>query len=64
MMAKFDRAQVSQYILDHASLTGQFTTVSLTVTGELDDGTPFIGSDTIRIIYPVKNGGKQSIFPK
>jgi hypothetical protein len=64
LMVKFDRAQVSQYILDHVSLTGQFTTVTLTVTGELDDGTPFMGSDTIRIVYPVKNSGKQGILPK
>jgi hypothetical protein len=63
LMVKFDRAQVAQYILDHASLIGQFTTVALTVAGELDDGTPFIGSDTIRIVYPVKNGGKKGIFP-
>ena len=64
LMVKFDRAQLAQYVLDHASLTGQFTTVALTVTGELDDGTPFIGSDTIRIIYPVQKGGKESVYSR
>jgi hypothetical protein len=28
-------------------------TVTLTVTGYLDDGAPFQGSDTIRIIFPM-----------
>jgi len=29
----------------------RFITVTLTITGKLYDGTPFQGSDTIRIIY-------------
>ena len=44
LMVKFDRQALIQY-LDGA--TGDIT---LTVTGELTDGTPFEGSDTIRVI--------------
>jgi Tol biopolymer transport system component len=49
LMVKFDRAAVVQYILDHVSAKGML--VTLTVTGKLDDGTPFQGSDTIKIIH-------------
>lgn len=63
LMVKFDRAQLAQYILDHASPTGQFTTVALTVTGELDDGTPFRGSDTITVVVPMQKG-RQGVYPK
>ncbi|MBA7688959.1 hypothetical protein ES703_97449 [subsurface metagenome] len=47
LMVKFDRAAM-QGIL-------QVGDVEITVTGELNDGTPFEGSDTIRVI---NKGGK------
>jgi len=52
LMVKFDRQELIDY-LDGA--TGEATT--LTVTGKLDDGnggTPFEGSDTIRVVSPGK----------
>jgi hypothetical protein len=50
LMVKFDAAKVTEYILNSVSMTGKFVTVSLTITGKLDDGTPFQGSDTIKIL--------------
>jgi hypothetical protein len=50
LMVKFDRATVVEYILDNVPVEGRFMTVTLTITGKLYDGTPFQGSDTIRII--------------
>jgi Tol biopolymer transport system component len=64
LMVKFCREQVIQYILDRTLIDGRFSTAILTLTGKLNDGTLFEGSGTIRVIYPVQNGGKQSIFPK
>lgn len=52
LMVKFDRAQVIQYILDHTSIEGRFSTVTLTMRGSLNDGILFEGSDTIRVIMP------------
>jgi len=49
LMVKFDRQVLIEYL---GGATGD---VILTVTGELTDGTPFEGSDTIRVISP---GGK------
>jgi len=52
LMVKFDREEVVHYILDHMPIEGRFMFVTLTVTGCLNDGTPFQGSDTIRVIIP------------
>jgi len=57
LMVKLDRSEVESYILDHINPSGlarsRFTTVTLTITGELTDWTPFQGSDTIKIIWTV-----------
>jgi hypothetical protein len=52
LMVKFDRTQVIRYILDHTSIEGRFSTVTLTLMGSLNDGMLFEGSDTIRVIMP------------
>jgi Tol biopolymer transport system component len=64
LMVKFDRDQVIQYILDHMLIDGRFSVATLTLTGKLNDGTLFEGSDTIRIIYPVQKGGKESAYSR
>jgi len=46
LMVKFDRTAVQGLL--------QIGDVEITVTGELNDGTPFEGSDTIRVINPGK----------
>jgi len=65
LMVKFDRAEVISYILANVNMTKlieeRFMTITLTITGELTDGTPFQGSDTIKIILPTH--GKGGIFP-
>ena len=57
LMVKFGRAEVVSYILANVNMTKlveeRFMTITLTVTGYLNDGTPFQGSDTIRIIMPM-----------
>jgi len=54
LMVKFDRAAVQAYILANVNMTELieegFMTVTLTITGYLNDGTPFQGSDTVKII--------------
>ena len=66
LMVKFDRAKVISYILANVNMTEliekRFITVTLTITGKLYDGTPFQGSDTIRIIMPMPRG-LYKIFP-
>lgn len=52
LMIKFDRNAVIYYILDNIDIEGRFATTTLTITGNLNDGTPFQGSDTIKIILP------------
>jgi hypothetical protein len=52
LMVKFDRAAVQQYILDNVPIEAKFVTATLTVTGRLNDGTLFQGSDTIKITMP------------
>jgi len=50
LVLKFDRAEVIEYILN-SGITDKFMRVTLTITGKLNDGTPFQGSNTIRVIY-------------
>lgn len=56
LTVKFDRAEVIDYIMANANMTkllvGKFITATLTITGELHDGTPFQGNTAIRIILP------------
>jgi len=53
LMVKFDRAEVIEFIFNAASLLDKkFDYVTLTLTGQLTDGTPFGGSDAIRIVLP------------
>jgi len=55
LMVKLSRAEVVSLILNNVDveqlLVERFVYVTLTVTGELYDGTPFQGSDTIGVIY-------------
>jgi hypothetical protein len=51
LMVKFNRAEVISYILDNIEMEDKFGTITLTVSGYLNDGTPFEGTDTIKIIY-------------
>jgi len=53
LMVKFDRADVTRYVLNRVNTEERFMTVTLTVTGELYDGTPFQGSTIIRVITPM-----------
>ena len=53
LMIKFDRATVISYIMGNIDIEGRFATTTLTITGYLNDGTPFQGSDTIKIIMPM-----------
>lgn len=54
LMVKFDRAEVIDYIMANVNMTKlleeKFMTVTLTITGKLDDGTPFQGYTKIRTI--------------
>jgi parallel beta-helix repeat protein len=52
LMVKFDRAKVQRYILDNFPIEVKFMTAALTMTGRLNDGTLFQGTDTIRITFP------------
>jgi len=62
LMVKFYRAEVISYILASVDMTALFEerlmTVALTVTGHLNDDTPFQGSDTIKILYTPRGVGK------
>jgi parallel beta-helix repeat protein len=49
LMVKFNRTQVAEYILAKGIVLGN---VTLTITGQLKDLTPFEGSDTIRVRMP------------
>jgi len=46
---KFNRTAVSELILSEGIMVGN---VTLTVSGQLDDGTPFVGSVVIRVRMP------------
>lgn len=50
LMVKFDRAALESYISNSISLNGRFTKVALTVSGKLEDGTAFTGTDSITAI--------------
>jgi len=54
LMVKFGRAEVIDYIMANVNMTElfeeKFMTVTLTITGKLDDGTPIQGNTKIRII--------------
>jgi len=64
-MVKFDRADVIKYIIDSVDMTGRFMTITLTVTGELNDGTLFEGHDEIRIITQMFNKlSSKQLFPR
>jgi hypothetical protein len=52
LIVKFDRAQVISYILSNMDIEERSMTATLTITGSLNDGTPFQGSDTTKIILP------------
>ena len=58
LMVKFSRASVTAYILSKLKTSNGFATVTLTLTGKLNDGTPFQGSDTIKIIYMMPKCGR------
>lgn len=62
LMVKFDRSDVISYILANVNMTKlfeeRFMTVTLTVTGYLNDDTPFQGSDTIKILYTPRGVSK------
>jgi hypothetical protein len=56
LMVKFNRAEVISYLISNVDVTeffvNRFMTVTLTLSGKLYDGTPFQGSDNIRITMP------------
>lgn len=60
-MVKFDRAMVESFIYDQGVT---YDEVSLTITGELFDGTPFEGTDVIFVNYAgdANNDGMIDIF--
>lgn len=55
LMVKFDRSEVAAYVLANVNLTKlyeeRFMTITLTVTGYLNDDTMFQGSNTIKVIF-------------
>jgi hypothetical protein len=57
LMVKFDGQQVINYIMANVDLSRlyeeRFMTIALTITGRLKNGTPFQGSDTVKIILPM-----------
>jgi hypothetical protein len=57
LMVKFNRTQVISYIIKSLGFEPiNFTEVTLTVAGELYDGTQFEGSEVIRVIMPTVLG--------
>ncbi len=67
LMVKFDRAAVAAYIMANVDSTllteRRGVTITLTVTGNLGDGTAFEGSDTIRVMCRGGGGiGKHALL--
>lgn len=62
LMVKFSRAEVIDFIISTLETPSKFTTVQLTVTGELTDETSFEGSDTIVAIYPSAKGAGRHTY--
>jgi parallel beta-helix repeat protein len=60
LMVKFDRAKVVSYILSNVDviklIKQRFMTITLTIAGKLNDGTPFQGSTTITILLWIPPG--------
>jgi len=58
LMVKFDRAEVQSYVFANINVTKlaeeRFMNITLTVTGTLNDGTQFRGSDTIKSVAPLQ----------
>ena len=49
LMVKFNRTMVSDFILSKGITYGN---VTLTISGNLTDGTPFEGTDVIKVLFP------------
>jgi len=49
-MVKFNRAEVASWIFDDLGI--QYGNVTLSITGELFDGTSFDGTDVIKVLFP------------
>lgn len=62
LMVKFDRSEVISYILVNVDIEDKFTTITLTITGTLNDRTPFEGSDTIKILRSKGGPGKNCLL--
>ena len=60
LMVKFNRVKVILYILNNVNFNElvrkRVITVTLTITGCLNDGTPFQGSTTIKMIMSILRG--------
>lgn len=56
LMVKFDRESIVAWIYQRMGMQHE---VTLTITGELTDGTPFEGTDTISVVYSGGGGGKR-----
>jgi len=50
LMVKFSRTEVASWIFDDLGI--QYGNVTLTITGELFDGTLFEGTDTVKVLFP------------
>jgi len=59
LMVKFDRTQVAEYILSKDIVIGN---VTLTITGQLNNGTRFQASHAIRIILPMPKHARLTQF--
>jgi len=51
LIVKFDRKAVETLILDELAEPTKFSSVTLTLTGKLKDGTTFSGNDTVKAIF-------------
>jgi len=67
LMVKFARSAIISCILDNVNSTKlyleRFMTITLTLTGKLNDGTQFQGSTAVKIIMPMMRGVGRHIFP-